>query len=668
MKEGSVSFRVPATSANLGPGFDCLGVALDLHLAVSVTVARAPPACAAAVTVTCEGEGAGVLPADETNLIVRSARRTCELCGTSFPAGVSVAITARNELPLQAGLGSSSAAIVAGVLCADFAADLRLGPLRAAEIAAEIEGHADNVAPAMLGGFVCATYGDGGEFSAVRVPLADAEAVRAVVVTPQMTVSTEEARKALPQRYSRADVVHTVQRVASLVAMMATPSQPLAATAGFFDDCIHQPYRAALVPGMREILALNKDLGKYPGVLGVAISGSGPTVMALCRGAPAKSCEAVSQAVQRAFAAHRLTSRSRTLAIDAEGAYAHYERATDPLRRASFSYVSTRGGGGSASFADVVLGGMPADGGLYVPARVPDVTRAELECWAGLKFAELVPLVIAKFSSSGDISLDELRELSRRSFSTFPVSDPLPLTAVAGECNTDRWLLLGELFHGPTHSFKDVALQFLGNLFLLLLQKKKQQTCGLSSDAGKLTILGATSGDTGSAAIYGFRSKPGIHVFMLHPYQRVSEVQRLQMLRVHDANVHNLAVRGTFDDCQRIVKELFGRAEFRERHALGAVNSINWARIALQSAYYFHFFFRARRLGYTGPINFCVPSGNFGDAISGYYAKRMGLPIGRIIVATNENNILHRFFATGEYTRAPQVKQTPSPSMDIQVS
>eukprot|EP00727_Mastigamoeba_balamuthi_P006475 m51a1_g2448 putative threonine synthase (569) ;mRNA; r:884893-887030 len=396
----------------------------------------------------------------------------------------------------------------------------------------------------------------------------------------------------------------------------------------------------------------------YKGALGVFISGSGPTVLALCRGASTETCERLAADIKSVFASHGLGSRAHLLGVD-EGAFTSYERACEGLRRAS--YISTRDCSSrapSASFSQVVLGGMPADGGLFVPSAIPALTAAELSSWASLEFNELVVQVLSRFSSSDDVTVEELRAIARKSFSTFP-EDPLPLTAAG----TPEWLLVGELFHGPTHSFKDVALQFLGHLMQLLIEKERAR-----GGAGRMTILGATSGDTGSAAIQGFRGKDGIEVFMLHPHQRVSEIQRRQMLSVKDSNVHNLAVRGSFDDCQRIVKELFGNAEFKAKHALGAVNSINWARIALQISYYFYFFFKARRMGHSGKISFCVPSGNFGDALSGYYAKRMGLPIDKIVVATNENNILHTFFATGVYARASESRITPSPSMDIQVS
>eukprot|EP00727_Mastigamoeba_balamuthi_P006476 m51a1_g2449 putative homoserine kinase (269) ;mRNA; r:887090-888446 len=263
MSSRSVSFRVPATTANMGPGFDCLGLALGLHLSVTVTVDDAPRASAAAAgpLIRNSGEGAQILPTDSSNLIYTSALRACELCGAEFPAS-RVTIEAHNELPLQAGLGSSSAAVVAGVLAADFAARLGLTRTRAAEIASLIEGHPDNASPAVLGGCVCAVCEPPRVFSPWPVRLARPESVVGVAVTPDMTVSTEEARKALPASYSRADIVHSVQRAASLVLALSSDVQQQ--TAELFNDVIHTPYRSRLVPGMPEILEFNKSIHKAP--------------------------------------------------------------------------------------------------------------------------------------------------------------------------------------------------------------------------------------------------------------------------------------------------------------------------------------------------------------------------------------------------------------------
>jgi threonine synthase len=213
-----------------------------------------------------------------------------------------------------------------------------------------------------------------------------------------------------------------------------------------------------------------------------------------------------------------------------------------------------------------------------------------------------------------------------------------------------------ELFHGPTLAFKDVALQFLGNLFEYLLKERGE----------RMNILGATSGDTGSAAIYGVRGKENINIFILHPHLKTSPVQALQMTTVLDANVHNIAVRGTFDDCQNIVKALFTDLPFKEKYSLGAVNSINWARVLAQVVYYFYAWFRVTDAGGAN-IVFSVPTGNFGDIFAGHVARKMGLPLEKLLLATNENNILTRFINAGDYSLG-NVVQTVSPSMDIQVA
>lgn len=231
-----------------------------------------------------------------------------------------------------------------------------------------------------------------------------------------------------------------------------------------------------------------------------------------------------------------------------------------------------------------------------------------------------------------------------------------------------------ELFHGPTYAFKDVALQFLGNLFeYFLLRRNTIASQNNSDEKERLTILGATSGDTGSAAIYGLRSKANISIVILHPFGRVSPIQEAQMTTVSDANVHNLAVHGTFDDCQDIVKSCFGDKEFNAKWRLGAINSINWARILAQMVYYFSAYFQAKRMGIIGQgekrIQFVVPTGNFGDVLAGYYAKRMGLPMEPLAIATNANDILTRFWKSGQYEKSKDgVLETHSPAMDIVIS
>jgi len=300
------------------------------------------------------------------------------------------------------------------------------------------------------------------------------------------------------------------------------------------------------------------------------------------------------------------------------------------------------------SFRDAVLMGLATDGGLLLPESIPSVGAA-LPAWRSLRYADLAKAVMRPFV--GD-AVDErtLGRLVDASYATFTHPEVCPVRPVGP-------LYILELFHGPTLAFKDVALQFLGNLFEHIL----------GSTGATLNLLGATSGDTGSAAIAGVRGKAGIHIFVMHPHGRVSPIQERQMTTVLDANVHNLAIEGTFDDGQRVLKEIFNDLPFKEQYHLGAVNSVNWVRVLAQVVYYFHAAFRVQALTGCRQVQVCVPTGNFGDIFAGYVAKRMGAPISRLILATNENDILARFFATGVYARG-EVRQTTSPSMDIQVA
>ena len=313
-------------------------------------------------------------------------------------------------------------------------------------------------------------------------------------------------------------------------------------------------------------------------------------------------------------------------------------------------YISTRGGISGVDFLSAVMMGLADDGGLLLPAALPDYS-ANLSSWRGLSYLDLAVAVMQPFIGPA-LPESSLRALLQRSYSTF--ADP----AVVPVIQLSPGLYLAELFHGPTLAFKDIALQFLGHLFEYILQHH----------GGSLNILGATSGDTGSAAIHGVRGKAGINIFIMYPEGRVSPLQERQMATVPDANVHCLALRGTFDDCQRVLKEVFNDLPFKRQYSLGAVNSVNWARILAQVVYYFWAAFRVQDLcGNRTAVQFAVPTGNFGDIFAGYLAKRMGAPVRRLILATNQNDILYRFFQTGEY-RIGTVSPTLSPSMDIQVA
>jgi len=313
------------------------------------------------------------------------------------------------------------------------------------------------------------------------------------------------------------------------------------------------------------------------------------------------------------------------------------------------NYVSTRGGIVPVGFADAVMMGLATDGGLLVPAEVPRVDAETLRHWAGMRFQDLAHAVIAPYIGD-EIPGEDLRTLIERSYASFSHPEVTPVVNAGG-------LQVLELFHGPTAAFKDVALQLLGNLFEYLLKR----------DGGRLNIVGATSGDTGSAAIYGVRGKDRIHCFILHPQRLLSHVQERQMTPVLDANVHNIAIRGTFDDGQRIVKALFNDLGFKSEYHLGAVNSINWARILAQTVYFFYAWGRVSGGDPDRRISFSVPTGNFGDVFAGHLARRMGLPVDRLLIATNRNDILTRFVHTGQYA-AGEVYQTLSPAMDIQLA
>ena len=294
--------------------------------------------------------------------------------------------------------------------------------------------------------------------------------------------------------------------------------------------------------------------------------------------------------------------------------------------------------------------GLATDGGLLLPEFLPAADGKTIAGWQDLSFTQLAGEIFRLFID--DIPSEQLDALIRRSYASFSHPEITPLVKKG-----DLYIL--ELFHGPTLAFKDVALQFLGNVFEYILQRT----------GGRMNIVGATSGDTGSAAIYGVRGKERINIFILHPYKRVSPIQELQMTTVTDPNVFNLAIRGTFDDGQSIVKAIFNDIPFKEKYHLGAVNSINWARILAQVVYYVYAWLRVRKDQQSDVVDFAVPTGNFGDIFAGYIARNM-LPAGsirKLILATNENDLLTRFVNQGDYS-VSKVVATSSPSMDIQVA
>ncbi len=311
-------------------------------------------------------------------------------------------------------------------------------------------------------------------------------------------------------------------------------------------------------------------------------------------------------------------------------------------------YISTRGEAPALNFEEVLLAGLASDGGLYVPEVLPTFSKEEIASWAGLPYNELAFNILKPFVEDS-VNDADLKQMIDETYAGFNHTAVAPLK----ELGTNEWVL--ELFHGPTLAFKDFALQLLGRLMDYALTKRNE----------RLVIMGATSGDTGSAAIEGCRHSEHLDIFILHPYNRVSEVQRKQMTTILEDNVFNIALEGNFDDCQQMVKDSFADQGFLGGRKLGAVNSINWARIMSQIVYYF-----SAALAVGGPhreVAFSVPTGNFGDIFAGYLAKQMGLPVSQLVVATNNNDILHRVISGNDMSKGKLV-HTLSPSMDIMVS
>ena len=311
------------------------------------------------------------------------------------------------------------------------------------------------------------------------------------------------------------------------------------------------------------------------------------------------------------------------------------------------NYISTRNSSNSFNFKDVFIKGLADDGGLYIPKSLHKYTQKDLNSFENLQYADLAKKIIYPFM--GDfVNEKDLSDIIDKSYSVFRKKNVVELTKVG-----DRSVL--ELFHGPTLAFKDVAMQLLGNFYEYYLNNKNE----------KINIVVATSGDTGAAAIDAIKGKKNINIFVLHPHNRVSNIQRKLMTTGHEKNVFNIAIKGNFDDCQNLVKSMFADKLFSSSINMSGVNSINWARIVAQCVYYFYSFFLIKDR--SEPINFSVPTGNFGDVYAGYLAKKMGLPINKLVVATNQNDILHRAISKGEYN-IEKVSETISPSMDIQLA
>jgi threonine synthase len=313
-------------------------------------------------------------------------------------------------------------------------------------------------------------------------------------------------------------------------------------------------------------------------------------------------------------------------------------------------YLSTRGHADRKRFCEILLEGLAPDGGLYLPESYPQVNEATLAKWRGLPYADLAFEILSLYID--DIPSDDLRAICRKTYTeaVFGTKEIVPLKKL------ENGVYLEALSNGPTLAFKDMAMQLLGNLFEYELARRGEQ----------LNILGATSGDTGSAAEYAMRGKKGVRVFMTSPHGRMSPFQQAQMFSLQDANIHNLAVEGVFDDCQDIVKAVSNDHAFKRQYKIGTVNSINWARLVAQVVYYFAGYFQATKHN-SEKVSFSVPSGNFGNVCAGHVARMMGLPVERLVVATNENDVLDEFFRTGVYRvrGSADTYETSSPSMDI---
>ena len=321
----------------------------------------------------------------------------------------------------------------------------------------------------------------------------------------------------------------------------------------------------------------------------------------------------------------------------------------------TMKYISTRGAGSAPgenakSFCDILLEGLAPDGGLFLPQAYPVLTSEELAALRPLSYPELALQLISRFAD--DIPAEDLKAILDRTYTAdvFGSADITPIKTL------EPGLHILQCSNGPTLAFKDIAMQFLGNLFEYVLAKRDAE----------VNILGATSGDTGSSAEYAMKGKRGVQVFMLSPHQKMSPFQAAQMFSVSDANIHNIAVRGVFDDCQDMVKAVAGDLEFKAKYRIGAVNSINWVRIVAQVVYYFKGYFAVTKSN-DEKVSFAVPSGNFGNVLAGHIARMMGLPVRRLIIATNENDVLDEFFRTGNYRprKTAETLQTSSPSMDI---
>jgi len=733
-----------------------------------------------AFRLTVEGEGSAELPTGAGNLVVAGARLAfleAGFSGGGAPGGCSgwegfppVHFHLTNRIPIGAGLGSSSAAIVAGLLAGLALTGHALavgGEERLLQLAAGVEGHVDNLAPCLYGGAQIGVHtappggGGGGGGRWYTTVLATPPGLQCVLFIPHARQSTEGARAVLPASVPRADAVFNIGRVALLVNALATGH--LGDLRLACEDALHQPARAALMPALAPAIAAALAAGAAAAFL----SGAGSAVMAFTTGrkgdvfgqrAEERTDAAVARAMALAARGVGVPGRvlitqptamgAHVIEVDGDasaaisGSAAHFELplGSDELAvlgtalppplppaavvppppaagaqphlssspaasaweasrggAASVRYLSTRGGG-SVGFAAAVLAGLAPDGGLYVPERLPLLPPALLASWRGLSYAHVAARVFSLFVGEDELPFSELEALCGGAYGlggvggsapTWDTPEVAPVVAIPfeplcggaeGTAGCGR-LFVAEHFHGPTCAFKDLALQLLGRLFAHLLARQAAGGGGGRGDVAaalptKLTVLGATSGDTGSAALAGLRGLPRLSAVILHPEGRVARVQALQMTTVLDANVHNVAVAGaSFDDCQAAVKAAFTNGAFAAKHSLVAVNSINWARVLAQTAYHVWTYLRwldARGASTPGggseppALTLVVPTGNFGNALSAHYARALGVPL-RVHVATNANDAMHRFISgrDGGVGGSARAAPTLAPSMDI---
>ena len=758
----SVTVRVPATSANLGSGFDVLGLAVNLFNDVTLSSIHPDGSAVTSFSITMEGEGADWLPRDATNMCAVAVRLAFVEAGICTPAvgggadetstvwdGPPIHLHLVNRIPIGAGLGSSSAAVVGGLLAGLTLARHAVavtGAERLLNLACTVEGHADNVSACIYGGLQVGVHTGTRWFTTqVNVP----PGLQCIFFIPDKRQSTEGARAILTPLVPREDAVFNLGRIALFVNAFASGSLDDLALAT--QDALHQPARCAIMPALAPCI----KAALAAGAKGAFLSGAGSAIMAITAGRKgdihsqiAAERRDVDVARAMALAARHIghpgvivfsqpTSQgAHVIALDGDASAIAAGKGLrlelDPVGcslqalgvdspRSSgaalgapssigeiaaavaggvaavdaswLAWIATTNGGAytsvryestraaidtpSISFAEAVFAGLAPDGGLYVPTSFPALPPvAMMRTWATLPYASVAARVLSLFIRCDELPFPVLAALCADAYKPSSWGTAGAVVAPLVPLRDSR-IAISEHFHGPTCAFKDLALQLLGRIFGELMRR------GAKGAPRSLTILGATSGDTGSAAMAGLKGIPGVRTIVLHPVGGVARVQALQMTSVLDPNVHAVAVgpapgasRATFDDLQSAVKAAFTDAPFAARHNLSAINSINIARVLAQTSYHVYSWLQwdAARGGAsasdagTARLVIAVPSGNFGNALSAHYARTMGAPLDRVHVATNANDVLHRVLSTGSYVAPTIVAPTLAPSMDINVA